>query len=213
MKILLPLLILLVIAAGPGVAEQTLAPVPGAIPAPDFVLPDTDGKMHRLSDYRGKTVIIKPNLVIAEDASTGITTDPGVVHALADLASLYMDSDRPADAVVVLQQLLARRPRDTGVMVRCGTCYRKLGLLESAASEFERAARMAPGSAEARYNLGRVYDLMGRFDDALDQHRTAIELAPDDAEPHYRLGVTFARKQEFEEAVQRTGSPDRRIAM
>jgi peroxiredoxin len=58
MKVLLPLLIILVTVAGQGIAEQTLAPVPGAIPAPDFVLQDTDGKMHRLSDYRGKPVII-----------------------------------------------------------------------------------------------------------------------------------------------------------
>ena len=27
-------------------------------PAPDFALPDQDGKIHRLNDYRGKTVIL-----------------------------------------------------------------------------------------------------------------------------------------------------------
>ena len=26
--------------------------------APDFALPDQDGKMHRLSDYRGKPVVL-----------------------------------------------------------------------------------------------------------------------------------------------------------
>jgi len=40
------------------VADQTLAPVPGRPPAPDFILPDTVGKLHRLSDYRGRPVII-----------------------------------------------------------------------------------------------------------------------------------------------------------
>lgn len=58
MKVLLPLLILLVTVAGPGFAEQTLAPVPGGVPAPDFVLQDTEGNTQRLSDYRGKPVII-----------------------------------------------------------------------------------------------------------------------------------------------------------
>lgn len=33
-------------------------PVPQGRPAPDFTLPDQDGKQHRLSDYRGKTVVL-----------------------------------------------------------------------------------------------------------------------------------------------------------
>lgn len=39
-------------------AGQQLTPVPGAVPAPDFALEDTEGRLHRLSDYRGRTVII-----------------------------------------------------------------------------------------------------------------------------------------------------------
>jgi peroxiredoxin len=39
-------------------ADQTLTPVPGNIPAPDFSLQDTDGNLHRLSEYRGRPVII-----------------------------------------------------------------------------------------------------------------------------------------------------------
>ena len=39
-------------------AGQTLTPLPDAVPAPDFTLADTNGKLHRLSDYRGRTVII-----------------------------------------------------------------------------------------------------------------------------------------------------------
>jgi len=39
-------------------AGQTLTPIPGKVVAPDFALQDTNGKTHRLSDYRGRPVII-----------------------------------------------------------------------------------------------------------------------------------------------------------
>ncbi len=104
---------------------------------------------------------------------------PDEVETLWDLASTYMESARYADAVVVLQQLLGRRPTDVNAMLACGTCYRKLDLLEPAASEFERATRADPENALARSNLGRIYDLMGRNEDAITQHMTAIGLDPD----------------------------------
>ena len=37
---------------------QTLTPVPDKPPAPEFSLKDTEGETHRLSDYRGKAVIL-----------------------------------------------------------------------------------------------------------------------------------------------------------
>jgi peroxiredoxin len=58
MRILQSLLIILIAVSGPGHAEQMLATIPPGTPAPDFVLQDTDGRTHRLSDYRGKPVII-----------------------------------------------------------------------------------------------------------------------------------------------------------
>lgn len=39
-------------------AETELIPIPGDRQAGEFVLPDTDGDMHRLSDYRGRYVLV-----------------------------------------------------------------------------------------------------------------------------------------------------------
>jgi peroxiredoxin len=49
---------LLPLLAGGLHAGQTLTPIPGNIPAPEFELQDTNGNTHRLSDYRGKPVIL-----------------------------------------------------------------------------------------------------------------------------------------------------------
>ena len=48
----------ILLLAGACYAGQTLTPIPGNIPAPDFELQDTEGNTHRLSDYRGTPVII-----------------------------------------------------------------------------------------------------------------------------------------------------------
>ena len=54
----LPVFLLCWLLAATALAEQTLTPIPGKVMAPDFTLPDTNGKTHHLSDYRGRPVII-----------------------------------------------------------------------------------------------------------------------------------------------------------
>ena len=51
-------LALFAIAAGARQAGQGLTAIPDRPPAPDFRLPDLDGGLHRLSDYRGRVVIV-----------------------------------------------------------------------------------------------------------------------------------------------------------
>jgi peroxiredoxin len=52
------LVLLCCLLAATAQAGQQLTPIPGRVPAPDFALEDTEGRVHRLADYRGKTVII-----------------------------------------------------------------------------------------------------------------------------------------------------------
>lgn len=53
------MVLLLVGVLSSALADSTvLHPVKGQPQAPDFELKDIDGKMHRLSDYRGKVVIV-----------------------------------------------------------------------------------------------------------------------------------------------------------
>ena len=59
---LLGLLPLLASGSGSGAGRdgsgETLTALPDKPPAPEFTLPDIDGRTHRLSDYRGKVVVV-----------------------------------------------------------------------------------------------------------------------------------------------------------
>jgi len=58
-KVFYGILVALLLALAGGVqAADTLTRITGDVPAPDFILQDTNGKTHRLSDYCGKPVII-----------------------------------------------------------------------------------------------------------------------------------------------------------
>ena len=48
----------LLAAASLAAADQALYRLPKPQPAPPLALPDMDGKLHKLSDYRGKPVIV-----------------------------------------------------------------------------------------------------------------------------------------------------------
>ena len=52
------LILILSLLSMPLFAGQSMTAIPGKVVATDFELIDTDGNTHRLSDYRGKTVII-----------------------------------------------------------------------------------------------------------------------------------------------------------
>lgn len=58
MKTVILALVCLCVITGDLRAGQALTPVPGKVVAPGFALQDTEGNMHRLSDYRGMPVII-----------------------------------------------------------------------------------------------------------------------------------------------------------
>jgi tetratricopeptide (TPR) repeat protein len=58
--------------------------------------------------------------------------------------------------------------------------------------EYGRCLELAPGSAEARYNLGALLRRIQRPEQAIDHLRIADGLTPDDPQTNWELGLAYA---------------------
>jgi tetratricopeptide (TPR) repeat protein len=66
----------------------------------------------------------------------------------------------------------------------------------------QQAARMAPGSQRARYELGKAYFDLGEFEKAQPELEAAIGIEPKSRESHYLLGRIYQRLGKTERAAQ-----------
>jgi protein O-mannosyl-transferase len=77
------------------------------------------------------------------------------------------------------------------------------GSVDQAINEYEKAVKISPNYAVARYNLGVALVDRGQIDDAIAQFRRATEVSPDFADAHNNLGSALAGRGQVDEAIER----------
>ena len=75
------------------------------------------------------------------------------------------------------------------------------GRRQEAEQAFLEAVRLAPGSADARANLGKAYLEQGMVREAIAQFSEAVRLKPSNARFHYMLGQAYYQQGEKEVAA------------
>jgi serine/threonine protein kinase/lipopolysaccharide biosynthesis regulator YciM len=83
-----------------------------------------------------------------------------------------------------------------------GNSYFKLGKLDLAIIEWEKATSLDPYNALIHNNLGTAYDGMGTLDKALTEYEKAAMLNPSNYISHYNLGSAYYRAGEIERSVE-----------
>ncbi len=76
------------------------------------------------------------------------------------------------------------------------------GRYPEALQQAREAARLEPGNARVRKNLGYVLYRLGLVDEAIAELEAAVALEPDWAEAHGNLGIAYGRKGRMEEAMR-----------
>jgi arylsulfatase A-like enzyme/Tfp pilus assembly protein PilF len=115
-------------------------------------------------------------------------------HILADLEEAIdaNRADRPSEAVVVFERLLAANPNMQDVWAFYATALHKLGRDEESAAAYEKALKLSGGSPHLALSTGAKMLELGRFDDARSHAELALKALPDQA---YELLARIAAKQ------------------
>ena len=106
-----------------------------------------------------------------------------------------------AGAAAQLEKLVVQQPNNAQAHNLLGQTYHRMGRLDLARTNYEKAASLAPNLPEARYNLAMVMLDQGEADNA---RRILLELLKQSPNPEYvhDLGVTDEKLGQIQEAEQ-----------
>jgi tetratricopeptide (TPR) repeat protein len=109
-----------------------------------------------------------------------LAIDPDHIPAINNLAYLYAEQNLHLDqALELARQARKQTGQVPAIMDTLGWVYYKKGLYDSAAMEFEDAARIDPSNPVFFYHLGLAYSKLGRSEDAKNALQKALALQTD----------------------------------
>lgn len=131
-----------------------------------------------------------------------VARDSTKLDLLFRLGTMYMDRDRPADAIKVLSKVSAKRPKDFKVLVNLGAAEDAAGDADGAQILYRRALEVAPGDSVASCRLASSLYARGKHQEAVDLLRGVIEQKPGSFCAYFTLGVAFADAGIYRDAIR-----------
>jgi len=125
---------------------------------------------------------------------------PGHRDACQNLGNLLVDLERPAEAVVVLEEGLRSSSDDADLLCALGRARHAAGQLDPAAEAFVAAIRHRPHYPEAYNRLGILHQECQRNVEALAAFAKALELQPDYLEVYNNLGFLLSEGRNYPQA-------------
>jgi tetratricopeptide (TPR) repeat protein len=124
-------------------------------------------------------------------------------------------TDTSPQAIDACTSAIFLDPNNDGAFINRGIAYRRMGELELALHDYDRAISLNPEAADAYNNRGNAYRALNQFDRAVHDYDEAIRLNPGYAHAYNNRGVIFLEAGEpglaaadFSQAIER----DRRYA-
>ena len=178
----------------------------------------SEAKLNRsgvLGDPKDK-IILYNKIKMAEGASSDreydvalarldevIREDPEIMEARQVRANIYLQLDRPEDAVAKCQEALKIDPEYHAAIFTLAQAYKKLKKYDEAIAGFNRALQLDPRDPKPYVNLGEIYLGTKELDQAIASFEQAISIDPEHGSlAHNSLGAAFLEKKMLERAEQ-----------
>jgi predicted O-linked N-acetylglucosamine transferase (SPINDLY family) len=131
-----------------------------------------------------------------------LASNPKDAEALVALADLLGTVNRHAEAIPLLEKLVARHPHIASHARRLGVARLVSGDHDRAVAALDQAVRIEPANARGHNNLGEAYVARGEIGRAIDCYRRSILCDPNYVVAHNNLGRALLRANRFGEAVE-----------
>ncbi|MFP5516215.1 MAG: tetratricopeptide repeat protein [Alphaproteobacteria bacterium] len=129
-----------------------------------------------------------------------LETDRGNPDALHLLGVLHHQRGQDAEAVGLIGQAIARRPRMAEQHANLGLALHAQGRLVEAEAEYRRALALREAYPQAHNSLGSALQEQDRLEEAAVHYRRALDLDAGYAEAWANLGTLLRARDEYGEA-------------
>jgi len=131
-----------------------------------------------------------------------IARDSSKVDNLYRLGIMYLDRDRPAEAITVLGKAYEKQPKNLKLLVNLGAAHDAQGHGETAQRLYREALAVAPGDSVASCRLASSLYAGGKQQEAVDLLRSVIQHSPRSHCAYFTLGVAFADAGIYRDAIR-----------
>jgi len=134
-------------------------------------------------------------------ASEGSSTDSEQLDLLIKQATACVREKKPAQAVVLLTEVIRRAPTNAGAYLNRGSAQASAGEVALALSDYSTALHLQPDLFEAWYNRGTTFTHLRRYENAIADFTEAIRLKPDFALTYCNRGLANFQLGRYDDAL------------
>lgn len=127
--------------------------------------------------------------------------DPEAVYVLRKISIILLRMDRGDDAVAMLRDYLAKKPRDTGVRMLLARVYIALNQYRDAARQYRIIHRQDPGETTALMLLSELHLNQGNLPEAEKALQEVLAVEPDSYPAHVMLARIFLSTRQYDRAL------------